>query len=95
MEKNAPSTGGADEELLPYLEHLWGIPAKAPAHDPQRNGWLTSVWVFALIACGSALGAIASASVAPLLLAATSALTSAAVVIMHRHARKRRIARWH
>jgi len=95
MERNAPNSGGADEELLPYLERLWGIPAKAPAHDPQRHGWLTTVWVFALIACGSALGAIASASVAPLLLAATCALAIAVVVVMHRHARKRRIARWH
>jgi hypothetical protein len=95
MERNAPNTGGADEGLLPYLERLWGIPARAPAHDPQRNGWLTAVWVLGLIACGSALGAIASASVAPLLLAATAALASAAVVIVHRHARKRRVARWH
>ena len=95
MEMNPPNTGGADEQLLPYLERLWGLPAKAPAHDPQRNGWLTCVCVFGLIACGSALGAIASASVAPLLLAAASALGSAAAVVLHRHACKRRIARWH
>jgi hypothetical protein len=95
MEMNAPNTGGADEQLLPYLERLWGLPAKAPAHDPQRNGWLTCVCVLGLVACGSALGAIASASVAPLLLAATLSLASATVVLLHRHSRKRRIARWH
>jgi len=95
MEMDAPSTGGAGEDLLPYLERLWRAPARAPAHDPQRIGWLISAWVFALIACGSALGAIASASVAPLLVASPAGLVSGAVIALHRHGRNRRIARWH
>jgi len=95
MGTDAPNTDGAGEDLLPYLEQVWRAPAKAPAHDPQRTGWLICVWVFILAGCGSALGALASASVAPLLVAAASALASAAVVVLHRHARKRRIARWH
>lgn len=95
METNAPNTDGAGEDLLPYLERLWRAPARAPAHDPQRTGWLTCVWVSAIVGCGSALGAIASASVAPLFAAAASALASGSVVVLHRQARKRRIARWH
>ena len=95
MEANAPNTDGASEDLLPYLEWLWRTPAKAPAHDPQRSGWLISVWVFALIACGSAMGAIAAASVAALLVTAGSGLVSASVVLLHRHVRNRRISRWH
>ena len=95
MEPNRPNTDGASEDLLPYLERLWRVPAKAPAHDPQRAGWLIAVWVFALIACGSALGAIATVSVAPLLIAAAAASASGVVVALHRHGRNRRISRWH
>jgi hypothetical protein len=95
METDTPNTDGADEDLLPYLERLWRVPAKAPAHDPQRAGGLIAAWVFALIAGGCALGAIATVSVGPLLVAATSGLVSGAAVAMHRHARNRRRARWH
>lgn len=90
-----PNTDGAGEDLLPYLEQLWRVPAKAPAHDPQRTGWLISAWVLAVIACGGALGAIASASVAPLLVTASAGLTSLAVVLLHQHVHNRRISRWH
>jgi hypothetical protein len=95
METDAPNTEGAGGDLLPYLERLWRIPAKAPAHDPQRFGWLIAVWVFAFIATGSALGAIATASVAPLLATGASGLVSVVVVGLHQHARRRRRARWH
>jgi hypothetical protein len=95
METDTPNTDGADEDLLPYLERLWRVPAKAPAHDPQRSGWIIAVWVFAFIATGSALGAVATVSLAPLLAAAASGLVSVAVVALHQHARHRRRAQWH
>lgn len=95
METNVPNTDGAGEDLLLYLERLWRIPARAPAHDPPRNGWLICVCVFALIACGCALGALATASVVPLLVAAASCVASGAVAVRHQHVRNRRRSRWH
>jgi hypothetical protein len=95
METDAPNTGGSGEDLLPYLERLWRVPAKAPAHDPQPVGWLVAVWVLVFIASGCALGAIATVSIPPLLAAVPSALMSSAAFAMHRRARNRRRARWH
>lgn len=94
METNAPNTDGAGEDLLPYLERLWHAPAKAPEHDRQRVGWLISVWVLVFMACGSALGAIATASLVPLLIAVACGLVSGAIVLLHGHARRLRISRW-